>query len=181
MVILVEGEEIGDERLGVGRGHDLVPGGRGELGRELEGVNRGLAADLLRGEEEAVGGHAGVRVHGLRVVEVGVELGGVGVALADVAEVGAVAAVAEEGLALPDVVARISAAGDFLAVGVAARAPAADDVGAGALRADLLGVAIDAAVGGVDLLTTDGRRPEASKGEMSVSSSPFWMGGRWPY
>ena len=53
-----------------------------------------------------------MRVRDVGIVEIAVERGGIGEALRDVAQVGAVAAVAEENLALPDVVARIGAAGD---------------------------------------------------------------------
>ncbi len=58
-----------------------------------------------------------------RVVEEAVELRRGGEALARVGQVGPLAAVAEEDLVLPDVIAGIGAAGDLLVVLVAGGAP----------------------------------------------------------
>ena len=78
VVALLEREQIGDERLGLGGGHDFVTGGGRVVAGEGERVVGGLAADFARDEKEAVGGHAAVRVEHVGIVEIAVERGGVG-------------------------------------------------------------------------------------------------------
>src|ERR1019366_7043931 len=157
MIALLERKQVGDQGFGLGRGHNFVTGGRRIRLGQYKSVRRGLSVDFARDEKETIRRHAAVRVQRVGIVEIPVQPGGIGEALGDVAQVRAVTAVAEKHLALPDVIARIGAAGDFLAIVILGRAPAADDVGAGGGGPDLLGVTVDASVGGVDMLTLMGR------------------------
>ncbi len=153
-VILVEAHEVSDQILGALGGHDFIALGDAPGIDRGDGIGMGSTgrADGLDFVEKCEWRHGGPIVDALGEVEVLV-LPEFAVAGSDIGEVGAGAHGSEHDAVLKDVV-----AGNGLAV-----APAPFEVGAKALAADLLGMAVEAAEFAVDPHTAFSGTGEAGR------------------